>query len=729
MTTTSATASKTDLVGQSIPRLDGPDKVTGRALYAADLRLPGMLFARVVRSPHAHALLGTIDAAAALAEPGVVAVLTAADFGGKNSFGSRDVLDRPVLAEGKVRFVGEAVAVVVAESPSAAENACSKVNVAYQPLPGLFSPDEALAPGVPAIHEGGNLSYEGWVRRGNFAEALAQAHLVVSNVYSTPMVDHAFLEPHAALAAPADADGLVVWSTTKATHAVQADVARILGLDKDKVRVISSTVGGSFGGKPDTPCAVMAALAALKTGRPVSLVYGREETFQVSTKRHPTRIECTHAVVKDGRLLGVKIDLVSEAGAYTGDSRATVLRQTIHSAGPYFVPNFEAHGRAVFTNHPVTGAMRGYGVPQVAFAHESQMDIIAAKLGLDPVEVRLRNILRPGQTTVTGHAVENGVGAEACLLRLRELMAREDAGQTTGQAAGQAAGRAGAPGWGVACVYYGNGRTAIRDVGRCRLRYEPGGRFTLYVGVPDVGQGSTTILSQMACQELGIGWEDLRFVAADTACTPETGPASATRVTVVVGRAVQEVCRRMRASLASNGGAQAIEEAAEFGTDTTGLDANGQGRPYSTYTYGAQAVRLRVDRTTGKVSVDKVLAVFDVGPVINPVLFEGQVEGGVALGLGYALSEVCRLDGGAVTNANFHTYLVPTARDVPKVVTATVASTDGAGPFAAKGIGEPATIATAPAVVNAIAQVTGERFHSIPVTPERLYRRLTGAGE
>jgi aldehyde oxidoreductase len=705
------------LVGARVGRLDGEAKVTGQAKYAADISLPGMLHARAVRSPHAHALIRGINCSSALAMPGVTAVLTADDLDGKNLFGSRDVMDQPVLATGKVRFLGEAVALVVAGTPRQAEQASAKVEVSYESLPGVFGPDEALAEGAPAIHEGGNLCYEGWVRRGDFDRACSEAHLVVSNTYSTPMVDHAFLEPHAAVAAPVP-EGVTVWVTTKTIHPVQADIARILGLPKENVRVISATVGGSFGGKPDTPCAVMAALAAVKTGCPVKLVYDREETFQVSTKRHPCIIRSAYAVSKDGHLLGAQIDVLTEAGAYTGDSRATVARQIIHAVGPYLVAGVEVHGRAVFTNHPVTGAMRGYGVPQVAFAHESQMDIIASRLGLDPIEIRLRNILRSGQTTVTGQVVPEGVGAEACLLRLRELLSQE---------AGDDADKDHPVGCGVACFYYGNGRTAIKDVGRCRLRYEPGGTFTLFVGVPDVGQGSTTILSQIACKELGIPWGSLKIVTADTDSTPETGPASATRVTVVVGRAVQAACRQIRETLQSSGGTSSLEETGEFQTDSTPLDDNGQGRPYETYTFGAQAVKLRLDRATGKAAVERLIAVYDVGPVINPLLFEGQVEGGALCGIGYALYEDTLLDEGRVTNPNFHTYLVPTAMDAPRVTSATVVSSDGAGPFGAKGIGEPAIIPTAPAVINAIAQASGARFLSIPVTLERLYRAISGS--
>ncbi len=720
------------VVGQTVLRVDGPDKATGTATYVADLELPGMLWARVVRSPHAHALIRGIDTAEAAAIPGVVAVLTADDVPGTNLVGSRAVRDQPVLVGDHVRFLGEGVALVVATTDEAAAAGVAKVKVDYQPLPGVFSPEEALRPDAPKLTKDGNLCCQSRVKRGDFAAALHQADLVVENVYRTPFVDHAFLEPHGAMASP-DGDAINVWITTKTVHQMQDEISRVLGRPKEKIRIIAATIGGSFGGKPDIPCGCLAALAAAKVGRPVKLVYTRQETFQVSAKRHPYVVRLTHAVAKDGTILGVKGEVIADAGAYTSESRAVIVRAVIHCAGPYYIPNYEVEGKAVFTNQPVTGAMRGYGVPQVAFAHEVQMDIIAGKLGLDPIEVRLRNVLKPGLTTVTGQMIHEGCGAEACLLTMRDLLEREreaeaapDGPITAGPAAADPT-RAEKTGWGTALFYYGNGRTATEDVGRCRLRREEDGTFTLFVGVPDVGQGSTTILAQIACEELGVPLSAVRVVPADSASSPETGPASASRTTVVVGRAVQDAARKMRQSIESKGGDAdpQLEVNGVFGTDSTALDENGQGDPYSTYTYGVQAIKVAVDPATGRVEMRRALAAYDVGQVINPLLFSGQVEGGVANGLGYALYEAVQLADGRVMNPNFHTYLIPTAPDTAAPVTAqAVTSSDGAGPFSAKGIGEPASIPTAPAVANAICAATGSRFLALPITMEELYRSL-----
>lgn len=706
------------VVGRSVERFDARDKACGKAVYVADLHFPGMLLARPVRSPHAHARVAAVMVEEALATPGVVAVLTARDVPGSNLVGSRGVRDQPVLAGEKVRFVGEPVALVVAETPAAAESGVARVRVAYEQLPAVFSPEEALAPGAPQLAEGGNLCYHGRIKRGDFQRALREAALVVTNVYRTHLVDHAFLEPHGAVAVPEPDGRVCVWVTAKTVHPLQEEIARVLDCPKERVRVVAAAVGGSFGGKPDIQCACLAALAAAKTGRPVKVVYTREECFQTSTKRHPYVMQYTHAVSGDGRLLGVKVDLVADAGAYTGESRAVVGRGIIHSVGPYYVPNVEVEGRAVFTNNPVSGAMRGYGVPQVVFAHESQMDAVAHELGLDPIELRLRNILRPGLTTITGQAIPEGVGLEASLLRMREILAREASAGCGEELTA----------WGLGCFHYGNGRTAVEDVGRCRLRQEVDGSFTLFVGVPDVGQGSNTILAQIACEELGVPWGTVRVVSADTAQTLESGPASATRVTVVVGRAVVDVCRRMRELLAGKGGETGppLEVVAEFRTDATALDENGQGNPYSTYTYGVQAARVRVDRLTGRVRVDRLLAVYDVGRVVNRILFEGQVEGGALTGIGYALHEGVQCSEGRVLNPNFHTYLLPTCPDAPPVLVEVVETTDGVGPFGAKGIGEPATCPTAAAVANGLFRATGVRFRELPLTMEKVYRALRG---
>lgn len=717
-------------VGQSFERLDGEAKARGQARYAADIELPGMLHGRLVRSPHPHARVLGIDPSAALAVPGVVAVLTAKDVPGRNAVGSRGVQDQPILVIDHVRFLAEPVAMVVAETPQAAAEGVAKVKVDYEPLPGVFTPEEALAPGAPRLFDQGNICHRARTRRGDFEAARRRAALVVTNVYRTPMVDHAFLEPHAAVGQPDGTDAVTVWVTAKTVHPMLDEIARILGRPKDKVRVIAATVGGSFGGKPEIPLGCLVALAAVRTGRPVKMVYSREETFQTSAKRHPYVVTLTHAVAADGRILGLQADITADAGAYTTESRAVVGRAVGHCAGPYYVPNVDVEGRAVFTNNPAPGAMRGYGVPQVAFAHEVQMDIIAEKLGLDPVEVRLRNVVKPGLSTITGQPVLEGVGAEACLLRIGELLAAEDVTDPC-PPQGMPDRNGELTGWGMATFYYGNGRTAVEDVGRARIRRETDGTFTLFVGVPDVGQGSNTILAQVACEELGVPWQAVKVVSADTAQTLETGPSSASRVTVVVGRAVQAAARLMREFLESGGGADwrpgdpLPEFAAEYKTDSTGLDENGQGSPYGTYTYGVQAVKVGVDPKTGKVAVKKVLAAYDVGPVINPTLFQGQVEGGVVGGIGYALYEETRLAEGRVVNPNFHTYLLPTAADaVAPVLAQTVESSDGAGPFGAKGIGEPASIPTAPAIANAIYQATGSRFFELPITMEKVYRSL-----
>lgn len=704
-----------ETVGQSVAKVGVREKAVGKAVYVADMERPGMLWAHLVRSPHPHAVIKRVNVEEARGMPGVVGVFTSEDVPGQNLVGGRGTVDQPVLAAGKVRLVGEPVAMVVAETKVQALQAAATVEVEYEVLPGVFTPQEALEDGSPKLFEHGNLCYEGRIRRGDFDRAMRVADVVVTRTYTTQHIDHGFLEPHAAVAEPDGHGGVVVWITTKTVHTVRDQICKVLDLPEDKVRVIAATVGGSFGGKPDIVCGCLGGLGALKTGRPVKLVYSREDVFRNGLKRHPYTVTVSHAADRTGKILGVKVDLLADTGAYTADTKAAVSRGLIHAAGPYYVENVDIWGRAAYTNNPVTGALRGYGVPQINFVHETQMDLVAEKLGMDPVDLRLVNVLRPGQTTITGQVVPDGVGVEECLLRAKKLLSEKKESPYRGM--------------GLACFYYGNGRTAVEDAGRCRLVRDASGDFTLYVGVPDVGQGSDTVLAQIACEELGIPWSRVKVVPGDSGLSPESGPTSATRVTVVVGRAVQNACRKMKELLAKEGPGvrKTLEVQAEFLTDTSSLDENGQGRPYMTYTYGVQVAEVEVDRDTGKVRVLKIHGIFDVGQVVNPVLFSAQIEGGALSGVGWALQEEVRLVEGNVKSPDFHTYLLPVAPDIPCMPFETVGSSDGAGPFGAKGIGEPASIPTTAAIGNAIADACGVRFLELPMTMEKTWWRLKEA--
>lgn len=744
MSAVEVAAPEREALGLTVPRRDAREKARGASLYVADIRRPGMLYGKAVRSPHPHALIKEIDASAALACPGVVAVFTAADIPGRNLTGPRMVKDQPVLAPGRVRFAGEAVALVAAESEEAARRGAELVKVTYEVLPVVDDPRQALAPEAPLLHEGGNLCHRFRIVRGDFAAAAREADLVLTRTYRTQMADHSCLEPDGAVAEPAG-EGVAVWVTSKGVHVDRGEVARVLGLPPEKVRVAAAAVGGSFGSKPDLATVCMAALIAWKTGRPARVTLTREECFFAKTKRHPYVITYTHAVRRDGKILGVKVEALADAGAYSSFTPSVVTRGLIHASGPYLVPNVEMEVRAAYTNHPVTGAFRGYGEPQFTFAVERQMDLIARELGLDPWEVRRRNALRPGDRIATGQELSHVPLREILEEGRRRAEALDEEDRAGGRLGGEPRFRRA---WGLAACFYGLGRTGLADRAEVTLRLEGDGVFHLFVGCPDTGQGSDTALGQLAAHGLGVPLELVRVTSADTALTRDAGTSTATRVTYVVGSAVKRAAEELRtrlleaaeekeglahsalrperewlASLAAYCQDRGIEleGVGRFHTPTTELDEEGQGAPYGVYSFGAQWTRVRVDTWTWKVDVERVVACYDVGRAINPLLLAGQVEGGAAMAQGYGLTEEVLLREGVIVNPNFDGYLLPTAADVPPVTPVILEGNDPAAPFGAKGIGELTAVPGAASVANAVSAALGVEVRELPLTPERLH--------
>jgi CO/xanthine dehydrogenase Mo-binding subunit len=727
------------VVGASITRPDAAAKVLGRAVYAGDFRLPGMAHGKVVRSPHARARVTGVDVSRALSMPGVLAVLTAADVTGQNGVGTLQFKDQPVLAPGQVNFAGEAVALVLAETEELASAAAGLVGVEYELLPPVTDPAEALTDAAPQIHQGGNLCRELRIVRGDFDAAAARASLVVVNTYRTQWSDHGSIESDAVVGRP-DGEGVILHVSTKSPHSDQAEVARVLGVAKERVRIVAATVGGSFGGKPDIPLLCLAAMAARHLRRPVRLAMTRQECLLAKLKRHPFRITATHAVANDGELLGVRIEALADAGAYALSSPSVVAKAIVHATGPYRVGAVDLHGRVAYTNNPVTSAVRGYGVPQVVFAAERQMDVIARRLGIDPIDLRRRNALRKGDVTATGHVL-----AEAGLLEALEAVERRAREIGCPQTESPRERRA----WGVAACFYGCGRMGTPDHARVSLKLEPEGTVRLFVGAPETGQGSDTALAQIAAEELGMPFALLRVTSADTGLCYDAGLSSASRVTYVVGSAVQIGARalkgRLLAALARKtegdpdrlptdqaalaalarfcaGRGFAIDAEGEFFADSGPLDDEGQGRPFGAYTFGAQMSRVRVDMETGAVEVEETVGCFDAGTVVNPVQFQGQMQGAAAMAQGLALTEEILVRDGVPLNTTLHTYLMPTAADVPGLEALAVEATEPTGPFGAKGVGEPAILPGAAAVANAVAAALGVEVRELPLTPERVLR-------
>ncbi|MFD9901849.1 molybdopterin-dependent oxidoreductase [Mesorhizobium sp. NPDC059025] len=749
-------------VGSSPVRLDGVPKVTGTEKFGADSFPEDALAVLVVRSPHHHARFAFGDLAAwQAAHPGVAGVFTAADIPGRNLFGVIPTFaDQPALAEGIVRFRGEAVALVAAERVVAADLDLTDFPVTWVQSRHLLSADEAQAGDVPAIHpdRAGNLLTKGFVERGEPDKVLAAAFATASATIETSYVEHAYIEPEAGYAWM-DGDTLVVVACTQAPYMDRDDTARVLGLAPDKVRIVPTATGGGFGAKLDISVQPLIGLVALKTGRPAALAFSRTESMMATTKRHPAAMRATVGVAADGRVCAMRFEGDFNTGAYASWGPTVANRVPVHASGPYATPHYRAEGRAIHTNGPISGAFRGFGVPQATIMQEALYDQLADRLGIDRLEFRLKNCLRNGSETVTGQKLEAGVGIGACLEALATHWTRALAEADSFNAGEEAARHALRRGVGIASCWYGCGNTSLPNPSTIKLGIAPTGEVVLHQGAVDIGQGSNTVIAQICADALGIPLEALKLKGADTAISPDAGKTSASRQTFVTGKAAEKAGRALRehvlryanvsgaATLSFGSGLLLIHEgdatrridlaalAADddgfvfraeetYDPPTSALDAKGQGKPYAVYGYGAQLAELEVDMRLGTVRLIKITAAHDVGKAINPILAEGQIEGGIAQGIGMALMEEY-IPG---RTENLHDYLIPTIGDVPPIETILVEVPDPEGPFGAKGLGEHSLIPTAPAILNAIRHATGVMMAKVPATPSRILSAIREAG-
>lgn len=747
------------IVGRSLPRVDALGKLTGKSLYAGDLSFPGMLHLKMLRSDRPHARILRIQVEEAGKYPGVAAVITHRDVPGLNRIGGVQK-DQPILCDQKVRFVGDPVALVAAETPEAAEAALRLIRIDYEDLPGLFTPEAALLPDAVKIHETGNLCEERTLLKGDPDRGIAEAEVVITNTYRTQMVEHAYLEPEAGVARLESGEGeeqgkLTVWMPSKYSHADRLELAAVLGLPLKRLRIVNMTIGGYFGDKTSLSPGYYAALAALITGRPTKMVYSREESFVSTRKRHPFTIHYTTGATRDGRLVAVKIQILADTGAYTASGPTVLLKSLIHAAGPYEIPNVLVENRFVYTNNPVCGSMRGLGVPQVAFAHESQMDILAEALRMDPFDIRLKNALKPGSITSTDQPLGESVGLVETIELVREEITRRGTPPSTGTKKF---------GWGIASMIYGIGLAGRANPSGSRIEAEDDGGYTLYIGVGEGGQGSWTVLTQIAAEVLHCAAEEIRLVSGDTDRCPDSGVMAGSRVTYIIGRSVQlaaenlrELLRGSAASLMEcdpaqmvfgKGGfvcqkdpgnalsvAMIVKSMKEQGILPAGegffepamkaLDPRTTlGHPMATYAFATQGALVSLDVGSGEVEVISVLACHDIGRAINPSNVEGQIEGSVSMGLGYALMEAISLENGVIRNPKFSQYFIPTALDMPEITPRLVEYREPSGPFGAKGVGEPALIPTAPAIINALHAAAGIRVKDLPATPEALWKLM-----
>jgi carbon-monoxide dehydrogenase large subunit len=771
---TSALAPPLVYVGKPVRRGEALDKVTGRWAYGADLALPGMLHAKVRRSPYPHARIVAVDCSRARALPGVHAVVTGADL--PYLFGSA-VRDEPFLARGKVRYAGEPVAALAAASEEIAREAIDLIDVDYEELPGVFDPFEAMRPGSPILHEdlgayriesaytctpGTNIVGHTKIRRGDVAQGFSEADFVYEDVFTTQYVQHCSMEAHVC-AAQVGADGAVtVWSSCQSPYNFVRDLANALELPYNMVRIIATGIGGGFGAKMYLRTEPLAVALAMRTrGRPVKYAHTRDEEFIGAVVKHPAHLTFKTGVKRDGTLVARQITAVFNTGGYADAGPQVARNSAFSGTGPYRIPHVSIDSYCVYTNNPVGGAFRGFGVPQATWAHESQMDMIAHRLGIDPVAIRMRNLYDLGDSTCTGETLYTSVGVKDTLRRAVEASGY-------GPPPLPADDRRVARGRGLATMHK---LTNTPTNSSAIVKMHQDGTINLLCSTVELGQGIYTALRQIVAERLGVAIERIRIEAADTHFTPYDQSTSGSRSVFHMGNAMllaaDDLARKLcalaapllgvpveRVSYRDGGvgvgapGAAGWLSAREiieksFGSRGTTVQGEGRFAPPATkppdketgqtakmsafWMYATHVADVEVDLDTGQVKVLRVVAVHDAGRIINPDGAAGQIEGGVVQGLGAAMCEEMLVTDGIVTNPSFAEYKIPTSMDVPEIVALTVETPHSEGPYGAKGLSEPALAPTAPAVANAIFNATGARVTSLPITPEKVLAALKEA--
>ncbi len=751
---------ETSVMGQWTSAPGGYDIVTGKARYCPDIQLPGMLTGKLLYSPHARARILNLDISKARHLPGVHAVITHADIPGENSYLYASP-DQPLLVVDEVRFQGDAVAAVAAADVETAEAALALIEVEYEPLPGLFDPLEAMKPGADQVVAGqDNVMMKMTYLTGNVDAAIAAADVVVENTYRTQWAEHAFLETEGGVATLDEEGGVTVYSTCQAPHRDRMQIARALALPESMVRVITPYIGGAFGGKDEAHVQIHAALLAQAAGQPVRLIRGRRESMLTHVKRHPIIVQCTTAADKDGRLLAVKARAVADAGPYTNATHEVLNKFGEFIGGPYKIPNLEVEKIGVHTNNPITGAFRGFGAPQAAFVYESQMDELANKLGMDPLEIRLLNGVETGTQMYTGVVVREGSTMKASLHKAAEMIDWENRDQLEHQPEKHLR-----RGWGMATILKGAGLGRdLADHAGVSLEMHRDGSLVIHSAAADMGQGIITLLAQVAAERLGLNMSEVQIARADTSKSPDAGASCASRQAIVSGNAVLLAANEIRDTLLGlaarktkvskdrldlRDGQLHVDSVPHEMTvkdlaaraATWGYPLHAQSRyhleypddaPDVPYRYSSeifqfctQVAQVLVDCETGQVTVERLVAVHDAGKMINPGGVYGQIEGGCAQGIGYALSEELVVENGHTLNASLENYVCPMALDIPELEMHVLeVPQPDAGPLGAKGIAEAPIIPTAPAIRNAILDAIGKPLHRLPMTPERVLKAI-----
>lgn len=740
-------------VGKRITRVDGEAKVTGSLKYMTDLTFPGMLYARILRSQYPHALIINMDFSKAFTINGVRYVLTAQDVPGLNGFGIV-ISDQPLLCSDKVRFLGDPIALIVAETEEAAAEALGLIDVEYEPLEVIDDPGKAMQDGTPLIHDSSNILKHTEAVVGDVEEAFKNAPVIVENTYSTTWQEHAFIETEGGIGVPTPDGGVTIYCPSQYGYRDRQQVAKMLNIDEDLIIIRSSPLGGGFGGKDDINVQGLLGLAALKTGRPVKIHLSREEAFVAGIKRQPSKISMRTAVSNDGKFIAQDVSVICDTGPYASLGVAIMEYGLQNICSAYYFPNVRIEGYCVYTNNPISGEFRGFGNNQMHFAVESQVDCIAKRLHMDPLKLRQMNCIKPGQRLSFGHLISSSVGAAESLRAAETCKLWKERESFKSKAVSPWIKR----GVGIAVCQHGNGFGNARiDQCGAAVEIDEDGIFTVYTGCQEIGQGVTTTVTIIAAEELGVGLDKIKVVCGDTGLTPDSGPTTGSRNTYMVGNAVIAAAKTIKEKIiqaaadllnASPEDVAFSEGIVRSGDNRLGLDVIGKrlkdmglSKSYQSVimpvtdidfcidlnylqSYLTQVVGVEVNVLTGKVDAIVTEVFPDAGRVINRLGYEGQVEGGTVMGMGYALMEEFVASQGKNLTENLQTYLIPGAADIPEIFITPIEVLEESGPFGAKGLGETTSIAVTPAIINAIADAVDVRVRDLPATSERVFSLL-----
>jgi len=749
------------IVGQSLFRREGSDKVTGRAQYVDDLQFPDMLYGKTIRSTIAHGTIREIKFDPAF-DWSRVTVADYRDIPGKNVVALIEY-DQPLLVEKEVRHQQEPILLLAADDRELLEEAANKIQIFYDELPAIFTVEESLA-GKQRLYGENNVFKDILISKGDLAPDFAAADFVIEGTYRTGHQEHIYIETQGVIAIPEDDGGIKLIGSLQCPYYVHKALRAIFNLPDEKVRVIQSTTGGGFGGKEEYPSVIAghAALLARKAGRPVKMIYDRGEDMAATTKRHPAVIHHKTGVTKEGKLVAVEIDIVMDGGAYCTLSPVVVSRASIHALGPYNCSNVKIRARSVATHTPPNGAFRGFGAPQVCFAHEMHIEKIAKTIGLDSLELRRRNMLKLGDTTITGQTLKYSVGSEEVLNAAVEAsnfaVQKESYKQQTTDNGQSTNGKK--RGIGLSFFFHGAGFTGSGEMmmkAMAGVELLPNGRVRILTGSTEIGQGTNTIFPQIVAEELGLDFDDVEMEEINTSKVPDSGPTVASRTCMVVGRVIQQAAQDLREQLEEFVAAQlrqqpielhnkdffsndqrvmSLAEAAQMYAREKGSlqvfrryesppghnwdDKRYLGDAYPVYGWGCDVVEVEVDTTTCEVFVKKVFAAADVGKAINPILTKGQIEGGTLQALGYGMMEEVIMKNGKMANDRLTNYMLPTCMDAPDMDVILIEKPYPYGPFGAKGVGELPMDGAAPALAAAICNALDIEITELPFTPERL---------